>query len=109
MRVFVSNSYVLDIVKKSSLSLEELAKITIEKLLEDCCREQGCINEKDDIDALYASNMLSDELENQKHLAPLFASSVGLHCESISINSTMASGSAALRVGLFSYKKWFIR
>ena len=33
---------------------------------------------EDDVDALYAANMLADELQDQKHLAALIADEAGL-------------------------------
>ena len=52
------------------------------------------------VDALYLSNMLSDELQCQKHLAALVADEAGLHgIEAIQIRAATASGAAALRVG----------
>ncbi len=49
-------------------------------------------------DALYVSNLLADELQSQKHIAPLIASEAGLRgIEALSVRAAMASGSAALR------------
>lgn len=54
-------------------------------------------------DALYVSNLLADELQNQKHIAPLIASEVGLHgIEALSVRAAMASGSAALRAAVLA-------
>ncbi len=53
----------------------------------------------DRVDALYASNMLSDELQSQKHLAALFADEAGLTgIEAVQVRAATASGAAALRV-----------
>ena len=54
----------------------------------------------DRIEALYVSNMLSDELQGQKHLAALFADQTGYAgIEALQIRAATASGAAALRVG----------
>lgn len=50
-------------------------------------------------DALYLGNMLSDELQGQKHLAALVADAAGLHgIEALQVRAATASGAAALRV-----------
>jgi acetyl-CoA C-acetyltransferase len=51
------------------------------------------------IDALYASNMLGDELQCQKHIAALIADEAGLAgIEALHIRAATAGGAAALRV-----------
>ena len=51
------------------------------------------------VQALYASNLLADELQNQKHLAALIADESGLHgVEALEIRAATAAGAAALRV-----------
>ncbi|MBW7881503.1 MAG: thiolase domain-containing protein, partial [Caldilineaceae bacterium] len=54
-------------------------------------------------DALYISNMLSDELQGQKHLAALVADEAGLAgVEAIQIRAATAAGAAALRIGFLA-------
>jgi acetyl-CoA C-acetyltransferase len=54
----------------------------------------------DQIDALYVSNMLSDELQGQKHLGALFADHADIAgVEALQVRAATASGAAALRVG----------
>lgn len=54
----------------------------------------------DQVDALYVGNMLSDELQHQKHVASLIADEAGLRgVEALQIRAATASGAAALRVG----------
>ena len=54
----------------------------------------------DRVDALYVSNMLSDELQFQKHLGALIADEAGLSgVEAMQIRAATASGAAALRTG----------
>jgi acetyl-CoA C-acetyltransferase len=53
----------------------------------------------DQIDALFAGNMLSDELQNQKHLAALIADEAGLPgIEALQVRAATATGAAALRM-----------
>jgi acetyl-CoA C-acetyltransferase len=51
------------------------------------------------VDALFASNMLADELQGQKHVAALIADEAGLAgIEALQVQAAMASGAAALRM-----------
>ena len=51
------------------------------------------------IDALYAGNMLSDELQSQKHIASLIADQAGLAgIEALQVRAATATGAAALRM-----------
>jgi acetyl-CoA C-acetyltransferase len=51
------------------------------------------------VDALFASNMLADELQGQKHIAALIADEAGLAgIEALEAQAAMASGAAALRM-----------
>ncbi|HSM70747.1 MAG TPA: beta-ketoacyl synthase N-terminal-like domain-containing protein [Anaerolineales bacterium] len=51
------------------------------------------------VDALFVGNMLADELQNQKHVATLIASELGLRgIEALQARAAMASGAAALRM-----------
>ncbi len=53
----------------------------------------------DQVDALFAGNMLSDELQNQKHLAALIADEAGLYgIEALQVRAATATGAAALRM-----------
>ena len=55
------------------------------------------------VDALFASNMLSDELQGQKHIAALIADEAGLSgIEALQVRAAMASGSAALRMAFLA-------
>jgi acetyl-CoA C-acetyltransferase len=52
------------------------------------------------VDALYVGNMLSDELQSQKHLGALVADAAGLvGVEALSAGAASAAGAAALRLG----------
>ncbi len=51
------------------------------------------------VDALFAGNMLADELQGQKHLAALLADEAGLRgVEALQVRAATATGSAALRM-----------
>jgi acetyl-CoA C-acetyltransferase len=53
----------------------------------------------EDVDALFASNMLADELQGQKHIAALIADEAGLTgIEALQVQAATASGAAALRM-----------
>lgn len=57
----------------------------------------------DRVDALFAGNMLSDELQGQKHVATLIASEAGLHgIEALQVRAATATGAAALRMAYFA-------
>jgi acetyl-CoA C-acetyltransferase len=51
------------------------------------------------VDALFAGNMLSDELQSQKHIAALIADEAGLRgIEALQVRAATATGAAALRL-----------
>lgn len=55
------------------------------------------------VDALYAGNMLSDELQNQKHIASLIADEAGLAgVEALQVRAATAAGAAALRLAILA-------
>lgn len=55
------------------------------------------------VDALFAGNMLSDELQNQKHVAALIADQAGLYgIEALEVKAATATGAAALRMAYFA-------
>ncbi|HUF37846.1 MAG TPA: beta-ketoacyl synthase N-terminal-like domain-containing protein [Anaerolineales bacterium] len=57
----------------------------------------------DRVDALFAGNMLADELQNQKQIAALIASECGLRgIEALHVRAATATGAAALRMAYFA-------
>lgn len=77
--------------KHSPRSLQELATAAIMKAME--------MAGVSSVDALFAGNMLGDELQNQKHLASLIADEAGLHgIEALQVRAATATGAAALRM-----------
>lgn len=82
----------LPVKKRYDLSLRQLGASVARSALDDAGVEKA--------DALYVSNMLSDELQCQKHLGALIADEAELTpIEAMQIRAAMASGAAALRVG----------
>jgi acetyl-CoA C-acetyltransferase len=82
----------LPVKKLYDLSISEMGALVVRQAM-----DASGVNE---IDALYVSNMLSDELQRQKHLAALIADEAGLFgIEAIQIRAATAVGAAALRVG----------
>lgn len=81
--------------KRADVSLRELGVEATRLALQ----EAGV----DRVDALFAGNMLSDELQGQKHIASLVASEVGLHgIEALQVRAATATGAAALRMAYFA-------
>lgn len=55
------------------------------------------------VDALFAGNMLSDELQSQKHIAAFIADEAGLRgVEALQVRAATATGAAALRMAYLS-------
>ena len=82
----------LAVQKKHRESLRQLGAQVVQAALADAGIEPP--------DALYLSNMLSDELQGQKHLAALVTDEADLAgVEALQIRAATASGAAALRVG----------
>ena len=81
----------LPVQKTYSLSLRELGAKAVRLAMQDAGVDQ--------VDALFAGNMLSDELQNQKHVAALIADEAGLAgIEALQVRAATASGAAALRM-----------
>ncbi len=77
--------------KAADLSLRALAATVVNLAIKDAGVDQ--------VDALFAGNMLSDELQGQKHLAALIADEAGLTgIEALAVRAATASGAAALRM-----------
>ncbi len=77
--------------KKYDLSLRKLGAMVTQQALDSA----GV----DSADALFVGNMLSDELQGQKHLAALIADEAGLYgIEAMQVRAATATGAAALRM-----------
>jgi len=85
----------LPVEKASALSLRQLGGEAIRRALEDASVDR--------VDALFASNMLADEIQGQKHIASLIAEEANLFgVEALQVRAAMAGGAAAIRVAFLS-------
>lgn len=85
----------IPIEEKSTRKLRELGATAVKLAMQDA--------NIDEVDALFAGNMLADELQGQKHIAALIADEAGLSgIEALQVNAAMASGAAALRMAYLS-------
>ena len=85
----------LPVEKASDLSLRQLGGEAIRRAMEDASVDR--------VDALFASNMLADEIQGQKHIASLIAEEANLFgVEALQIRAAMARGAAAIRVAYLS-------
>lgn len=85
----------LPVKKAYPLALRELGAAAIRLAMEDAGVEE--------VDSLFVGNMLSDELQNQKHLGALIADQAGLTgVEALAVRAASASGAAALRMAYLS-------
>lgn len=85
----------IPVSKQYDEGLSEMGAGVVRRALADAGVERA--------DALYLGNMLSDELQGQKHLAALVADAAGLHgVEALQVRAATASGAAALRVAFLA-------
>ena len=85
----------LPVEKTTELSLRQLGGEAVRRAIEDAGVDR--------VDALFASNMLADEMQGQKHIASLIAEEAKLFgIEALQVRAAMASGSAAIRVAFLS-------
>ena len=94
-RVAIVGTGQVPVRKKHESGLRELGTAVIDLALGEIPKQR--------VEALYLSNMLSDELQSQKHLAALVADEAGLAgVEAIQVRAATAAGAAALRVALLA-------
>lgn len=85
----------LPVKKAYPLTLRALGAAAVRLAMEDAGVEE--------VDSLFVGNMLSDELQNQKHLGALIADQAGLAgVEALAVRAASASGAAALRMAYLS-------
>ena len=85
----------IPVLKENPLSLKEMGAKVVRLAMEDAS--------VDEVDALFAGNMLADELQNQKHIGTLIASETGLRgIEALQVRAATATGAAALRMAYFA-------
>ena len=81
----------LPVQKKNNSSLREMGASAVRLAMENAAVQS--------VDALFIGNMLSDELQDQKHLAALIADEAGLEgVEALQVRAATATGAAALRM-----------
>lgn len=81
----------IPVQKVSQRSLRQLGAAAVLKSMEDAGVEH--------VDALFAGNMIADDLQGQKHVAALIADEAGLAgIEALQVQAATASGAAALRM-----------
>lgn len=89
------------------VSIAGIGQVPVKKQYEERMRHIAAIAVKDameeagvaKVDALFAGNMLADELQGQKHIAALVADEVGLDLvEALQVRAATATGAAALRM-----------
>jgi acetyl-CoA C-acetyltransferase len=85
----------IPVLKESPLSLRQMGV----KVVNLAMASAGVTH----VDALFAGNMLADELQGQKHIATLVASEAGLRgIEALQVRAATATGAAALRMAYFA-------
>jgi len=85
----------IPVLKQQPLSLREMGAEAVRRAMESA----GVTR----VDALFAGNMLADELQGQKHIATLIASEAGLRgVEALQVRAATATGAAALRMAYFA-------
>lgn len=90
--VSIAGTFQLPVKKCHPQSVRALGAEVVQGVMAAAGREQ--------VDAVYLGNMLSDELQSQKHLAALVADEAGLAgVEALQVRAATASGAAALRMG----------
>ena len=89
------------------VSIVGIGQIPVQKQTEQSLRQMGAEvvhlamadAEVDRVDALFAGNMLGDELQGQKHVAALIADEAGLAgVEALDVRAATGTGAAALRM-----------
>lgn len=85
----------LEVEKASAKSLRDLGAAAARRAMADAGVDRA--------DALFAGNMLSDELQGQKQIAALIADQAGLYgIEALEVRAATATGAAALRMAYFA-------
>jgi len=85
----------IEVVKASPNSLRAMGAAAVKLAMEDASVDR--------VDALFAGNMLADELQGQKHVAALIADHAELYgIEALEVKAATATGAAALRMAYFA-------
>jgi len=87
------------LVAAAQLPVEQSTALTLRQMGAAVARQTLAQAGLERVDALYVANMLSDDLQGQKHLAALIADEAGLTpIEAIEVQAATASGAACLRL-----------
>lgn len=90
-RVAIVGTGQLPVEMTAERSLRQMGALAARRAMEDAGVET--------VDALYVGNMLSDDLQGQKHLASLIADEAGLAgVEAMEVRAATATGAACLRL-----------
>ena len=93
------------IVGIGQIPVKKIYQPSLRKLAAEACRLSLENAGGASVGALYVGNMLSDELQQQKHLGALIADEAGLSgVEAFQVRAATAAGAAALRVGFLAVK-----
>ena len=93
----------VSIIGIGQLPVEKVTDFSLRKLGGEAVRRATEDAGVDHIDALFASNMLADEMQGQKQIASLVAEEANLFgVEALHVRAAMASGAAAIRVAFLS-------
>ncbi len=85
----------IPVLKENPQPLKEMGAEVVKQAMADAS--------VDHVDALFAGNMLADELQGQKHIATQIASEAGLRgIEALQVRAATATGAAALRMAYFA-------
>jgi acetyl-CoA C-acetyltransferase len=85
----------IPVMRQNPASLKDMGAQVVHAAMEDAGVDR--------VDALFAGNMLADELQNQKQIAALIASECGLRgIEALHVRAATATGAAALRMAYFA-------
>lgn len=85
----------IEVQKASPHSLRTMGAQAVRQAMQDASIDR--------VDALFAGNMLADELQGQKHVAALLADQAGLAgIEALDVQAATATGAAALRMAYFA-------
>ena len=99
--VYIIARGLLPAQKKNPATLRVMGARVIENTLADARTNLDLA--RSDIQALYLGNMLSDELQEQKHTAALIADESGLRgIEALDVRAATATGAAALRMAFLA-------
>ena len=88
------------LIAAAQLPVEQASTLTLRQMGALVARQTLAAAGIERVDAVYVGNMLSDDLQGQKHVAALIADEAGLTpTEALEVRAATASGAASLRMG----------